>query len=149
VAALAGWAADLIIRRGYNPINVRKGFTICGFLVACTELLGAQADSLAVALFFAVFSLSGLGLATANYWALTQTLVPGSAIGRIAGVQNCAASIAGIVAPLLTGWLKQQTGSYEAPMQAIWLFLLAGVASYLFLVRQKYAPSFRDDRFPL
>ncbi|RPJ83755.1 MAG: MFS transporter [Acidobacteria bacterium] len=148
VAALAGWAADLIIRRGYNPINVRKGFTICGFLVACTELLGAQADSLAVALFFAVFSLSGLGLATANYWALTQTLVPGSAIGRISGVQNCAASVAGIVAPLLTGWLKQQTGSYEAPMQAIWLFLLAGVASYLFLVRQKYAPSFREDQSP-
>ena len=46
----------------------------------------------------------------------------------------------GIVAPLLTGWLKQTTGSYEAPMQAIWFFLIAGIAAYVFLVREKYVP---------
>lgn len=140
VATLAGWAADRMIDRGGNPVKVRKAFAIAGFLVASTELIGALSDSHAVALFFAVFSLSGLGLTTANYWALTQTLIPGAAVGRIVGIQNCAANLPGIVAPLLTGWLKQTTGSYEAPMQAIWFFLLAGVASYVFLVREKYAP---------
>ena len=71
---------------------------------------------------------------------LTQTLIPGAAVGRIVGIQNCAANLPGIAAPLLTGWLIETTGSYDAPMQAIWLFLLAGVAAYVFLVRQKYAP---------
>ena len=141
VAALAGWAADRMIARGGNPVSVRKWFTIAGFAVACTELIGAQSSSVTVALAFAVLSLSGLGLATANYWALTQTLIPAAAIGRISGVQNCSASIAGIVAPILTGWLKQRTGSYEAPMQAIWFFLVVGVLSYLFMVREKYAPA--------
>jgi nitrate/nitrite transporter NarK len=93
-----------------------------------------------VALFFAVFSLSGLGLATANYWALTQSLFPGAAIGRIVGVQNCASNVGGIVAPLMTGWLKQATGSYEAPMQVIWVLLLIGVAAYLVLVRPRHTP---------
>ncbi len=141
VATLAGWAADRMIDRGCDPVRVRKGFTIAGFLVASTELIGGMSDSNSVALFFAVFSLSGLGLMTANYWALTQTLIPGAAVGRIVGIQNCAANLPGIVAPLLTGWLKQATGSYEAPMQAIWLFLILGVASYLFLVRPKYVPT--------
>jgi MFS family permease len=140
VAILAGWAADRLIDRGGNPVKVRKAFAIAGFLMASTELIGALSDSNRVALFFAIFSLSGLGLTTANYWALTQTLIPGAAVGRIVGVQNCAANLPGIVAPLLTGWLKQRTGSYKAPMQAIWFFLLAGVASYVFLVREKYAP---------
>jgi MFS family permease len=140
VAALAGWAADRMIARGGDPVGVRKAFTIAGFLMASTEVVGALADSVPVALFFAVFSLSGLGLATANYWALTQTLIPGGAIGRIVGIQNCAANLPGIVAPILTGWLKQKTGSYDAPMQAIWFFLLLGVAAYVFLVREKYAP---------
>ncbi len=140
VATLAGWAADLLIGRGGNPVTVRKWFTIAGFAVACTELIGAQSASVDAALFYAVVSLSGLGLATANYWALTQTLIPAYAIGRVSGVQNTAASVAGIVAPILTGWLKQNTGSYEAPMQAIWFFLLLGVLSYLFMVREKYAP---------
>ena len=140
VAVLAGWLADLLIARGGNPVTVRKWFTIAGFVVACTELIGARSESVTVALAFAVISLSGLGLATANYWALTQTLIPAAAIGRISGVQNCAASVAGIVAPILTGWLKQQTGSYQAPMQAIWFFLVVGVLAYVFLVREKYAP---------
>jgi MFS family permease len=140
VATLAGWAADRMIERGGNPVRVRKGFAIAGFLAASTEVIGALSDSSSVALFFAVFSLSGLGLTTANYWALTQTLIPGAAVGRIVGIQNCAANLPGIAAPLLTGWLKQATGGYDAPMQAIWIFLLAGVASYIFLVREKYAP---------
>ena len=140
MAALAGWAADVMIGRGGNPVTVRKWFTIAGFAIACTELIGAQSSSVTMALVFAVVSLSGLGLATANYWALTQTLVPATAIGRISGVQNCAASLAGIVAPIVTGWLKQQTGSYRAPMQAIWFVLALGALSYLLLMREKYAP---------
>jgi nitrate/nitrite transporter NarK len=79
-------------------------------------------------------------MATANYWALTQTLIPASAIGRVSGVQNCAASVAGIVAPLFTGWLKQRTGSYFAPMSACFVFLIAGVLAYTFMVKERYAP---------
>jgi len=56
-------------------------------------LIGARATSLETALLFAVVSLSGLGLATANYWALTQTLIPGAAIGRISGIQTARAAL--------------------------------------------------------
>jgi MFS family permease len=140
MAALAGWAADWMIGRGGNPVTVRKWFTLAGFAIACTELIGSQTSSVNVALVFAVVSLSGLGLATANYWAITQTLIPANAIGRVSGVQNCAASVAGILAPIVTGWLKQQTGSYRAPMQAIWVVLALGAISYMVMVREKYAP---------
>ncbi len=140
VATLAGLAADKLIDRGYNAVRVRKAFVIAGFLTASTQLIGAYAESQAVSLFFAVFSLSGLGLMTANYWALTQTLLPGAAVGRIVGLQNCAANLPGIVAPMLTGWLKQTTGGYTAPMLAICVFLVMGIAAYLLLVREEYLP---------
>jgi hypothetical protein len=39
----------------------------------------------------------------------------------------------------MTGWLKQITGSYTAPMQTIWVVLITGVAAYLFLARQSKA----------
>ena len=140
VAILGGWAADRLIGRGIDAVKVRKSFTIAGFLLASTELIGAHSASLEVALFFSVLSLSGLGLATANYWALTQTLIPSGSIGRIVGIQNCAASLPGIVAPILTGWLVDRTGNYTAPMQAVLFFLIVGIAAYLLLVRKKYAP---------
>jgi MFS transporter, ACS family, D-galactonate transporter len=140
VAALGGWFADVLIKRGGNPVLVRKCCTIAGFAIACTELIGARSQSVSTALAFSIISLSGLGMATANYWALTQTLVPLSAIGRVSGVQNCAASVAGIVAPLLTGWLKQRTASYLAPMSACCVFLIAGVLAYTLMVKERYAP---------
>jgi sugar phosphate permease len=139
MAMLAGWAADRMIARGGDPVRVRRGFTIAGFALGATELLGVCVDSEPWALFFAVFSLIGLGLATSNYWALAQTLTPGSAIGRLTGFQNCCSNLAGIAAPIVTGWLKQKTGGYLAPMVAVFVVLLAGMAAFVFVVRPEYA----------
>jgi predicted MFS family arabinose efflux permease len=141
VATAAGFAADRLSSAGRDPIRVRKAFPIAGFLVASTEIFGALSDSNTIALTMAVISLAGLGLATANYWALTQTLMPGAAIGRVAGAQNMASNLSGIAAPIITGWLKEWTGSYDAPMIAICFFLLLGLSSYLFLVRPKFVPT--------
>jgi len=141
LAAIAGWVADRLIASGRDPINVRKGFTIAGFVLAATQTIGAFTDSVPVMLFFAVFSLCGLGLATANYWALTQTLIPGGSIAMVVGIQNTAANLAGIVSPWLTGWMIQKTGAFDAPIKAIGLWLALGIACYLILVRRKYAPA--------
>jgi hypothetical protein len=43
-----------------------------------------------------------------------------------------------VAAPILTGWLKQTSGGYVVPMQAIWIVLLLGVGCYVFLVRPIY-----------
>jgi MFS transporter, ACS family, D-galactonate transporter len=140
VSTLAGYWSDSLIRGGADSIKTRKAFIIAGFLMASTEMIGAAAPSNNVALFFAIFSLSGLGLATGNLWALTPALLPGAPPARLAAVQNMAANVPGIVAPILTGLLKQATGSYLAPMIANLFFLLLGIGSYLVLVRPKYAP---------
>jgi len=139
IAVLAGWLADWFIARGSHPVRTRKIFVVLGFLVASTEVIGSRAAADQVAIFFAVLSLAGLGLTTANYWVLTQALVPGPAIGRAIGAQNLAANAAGAVAPLLTGWLKAATGSYEAPLNVVWVFLILGAVSYVVLVRTAWS----------
>jgi ACS family D-galactonate transporter-like MFS transporter len=141
VAIGAGAWADHLIARGADAVDTRRRFAMAGLLLASTELFGAFSPSASVAVFFGIFSLCGLGLATANYWAVTQTLIPGAGVGRLVGIQNCAANIPGIVAPLLTSFLLQKTGGhYEAPMVAAAIFLALGILSYLFLVRREYAP---------
>jgi MFS family permease len=137
MAIVGGWLADRLIDRGFNPVIVRKAFTISGLVLASTEVLSPSLKSLDLALAVSIFSLSGLGLATANYWALTQTLLPGGQTGRIVGIQNCAASVAGIVAPIITGWLVERTGGYSAPMDMILVFLGCGILAYVFLVRER------------
>ncbi|HUO22344.1 MAG TPA: MFS transporter [Caulobacteraceae bacterium] len=141
VALVSGWIADRMIKRGGDPVVIRKAFVIAGFAIATTEILGVMAPSLNMALFWTVVSLSGLGLCTANHLALCRlTLIPKPAVGRVTGVQNVSTSLAGIVTPILSGWLKQTTGSYQAPMLAIFFFLVIGGVTALVLLRRKWAP---------
>jgi MFS transporter, ACS family, D-galactonate transporter len=141
----AGWTADRIIARGGDPVRVRRLFTMTGFVLAATELIGMLSPSNDVALFFAVFSLAGLGLATANYWALTQTIFPPGVIGRMIGIQNFASNLSGIFAPIVTGWLKYKTGSYHAAAWAILAVLLMGLTAYGLLVRGDRSASDRRE----
>ena len=140
VIVAAGRAADMLIRRGFDAVAVRKGFTIAGFVLAATQTIAAYTDSAQAMLFFAVFSLCGLGLMTANYWALTQTLIPGGRIAVVVGIQNTASNFAGAVSPWIAGWLVERTGSFDAPIRVAAFWLALGLASYVFLVRKKYAP---------
>jgi MFS family permease len=141
VALLAGYIADRLIKRGGNPVFVRKAFVIAGFVIACTELIGARSDSVQGALFWAVVSLSGLGLTTANSLALCRmTLIPKQAVGLVTGIQNVSTSLAGIVGPVISGWLLDVSGGYEAPMLVIFVFLIAGALSCAFLLRPEWAP---------
>jgi MFS family permease len=147
VALAAGWVADMMIKRGMDAVIVRKSFTVAGFVLASTELVGGYAGSVHGAVFWNIVSLSGLGLATANNLALIRlTMIPAPAVGFVTGLQNVATSLAGIVTPILSGWLLQQTGSYDAPMKAIFVCLLVGAGSCILLVRSKWVPKIEDNR---
>jgi MFS transporter, ACS family, D-galactonate transporter len=141
VALAAGWIADLMIARGMDKVFVRKAFVIAGFVLACTEVLGATTTSVNVALLWSIVSLSGLGLATANHLALCRlTLIPKPAVGLVTGVQMVSTALAGIAAPILSGWLLDTTGGYTAPMQVIFVFLVIGALTTFFLLKEKWAP---------
>jgi MFS family permease len=146
VATAAGFAADRIIERGRDAVFVRKAFVIAGFIGGSTVLLGAHADTLQEALFWNVLSLTLLGLATANNLALCKlTLIPKQAIGLATGVQQLATSLAGGVSASLSGWLLHVSGSYELPMQVIFVFLLIGATNTAILLRPKWAPKVTAD----
>jgi MFS family permease len=141
VALLAGIAADMLIKRGGNPVTVRKWFVIGGFTLACTELIGVRAATVDGALFWSVVSLSGIGLTTANSLALCRmTLIPPQAVGLVTGVQNVSTSLAGIVSPLISAWLLDVSGGYQAPMLAIFFFLIIGALATAILLRPEWSP---------
>jgi ACS family D-galactonate transporter-like MFS transporter len=142
VAILAGWAADRLIARGADAVFTRKAFTIAGFAGAATVLLGVRAESLDTALFWNIFSLSSIGLATANNLALCRiTLIPKPAVGLVTGVQQVATSLAGGVAGALTGWLLHiSNNDYELPMLMILVFLFIGAATTWILLRPEWSP---------
>lgn len=146
VALIAGWSADRLIARYGRPILIRKAFVVAGFVCASTVLLGARAETVQEALFWNVASLSGLGLTSANNLVLcTLTLIPKQVVGFVKGFQNSATATAGIVAPILTGWLLHISGSFLAPMTLVFAFLVLGAVTVLFVLRPEWGPKVEDD----
>ncbi|SAK96143.1 MFS transporter [Caballeronia pedi] len=141
VAALAGWAADLLIARGNDAVFVRKCFIVAGFIGGTTVLLGAYTPSSQMALFWNVMSLTLLGLVTANNLALCKlTLIPKQAVGLNTGLQQVATSLGGGVSASLSGWLLHVGGDYTLPMMAIFAFLLIGATNTVVMLRREWAP---------
>ena len=137
VSMLTGRIADRLIARFGQPIFVRKLFVAGGFLLGSSILLLLVLKSAPAVLATLMLSLTGIGVASANYWALTQAASPSSMIGRVIGCQNTIANLAGICSPILTGFLIDRTKSFDLTITFAGVSLLVAAAAFLFLVRQR------------
>jgi MFS family permease len=122
-SAAVGWLSDRWIIAGASPNRVRKTLLVSG-LVGVAVLMMACAQAGATLSIFLLASTAALfGTQTPNIFALSQTLGGPRAAGQWMGVQNMIGNLAGVVAPLLTGFVLDSTGEY------FWAFVIAaGVA---------------------
>jgi MFS family permease len=66
-----------------------------------------------------------LGISICNSWAISQMLAGPRMVGRWVGVQNFVGNLSGAVAPALTGFLLDRTGSFY------WPFLITAVVAWI------------------
>jgi cyanate permease len=144
VSIAAGRLSDWMAEKTGRPVLVRKSFVATGFLLGTCILLLPGVRSSAGAVTILVGSLMGVAVASANYWALTQAVTPAKVIGRVIGVQNTVGNMAGICAPIVTGWLISRTGNFSTAIFFAGGALLIASAAYLLLVREKDAGLLRD-----
>src|SRR5262249_49796062 len=127
---LCGWLSDRWILGGATPSRVRKGLVVSG-MVLCAVLLPL---SIALSHAWSMASLSvaffGIGMATSNVWAITQTMGGGKAAGQWTGLQNSIGNLGGVVAPVVTGWIVRQTGSFHLAFVTASISLLLGALIY-------------------
>ena len=132
--AVGGYLVDALIRRGRNPDVVRRsvlvGGTVLGLFVAAPAFVH-EPRAVLVCLSLA---LSGLAAAAPVVWSIPSLLSPAAGTGRVAAVMNLANQIAGISAPIATGYLVSSTHSFAAAFEVAGVVLLFGVASYVVLL---------------
>jgi len=143
VAMTAGRVADAMISRVGHPLRVRKAFVCAGFTAGSAILLLLVVRSQTGVLVTLTFSLLGIGLASANFWALTQSVTPAGIIGRVIGYQNTVANAAGICAPILTGYLLGEGKDFSSSIACAGASLLIAAAAYAWLVREQDVKSFQ------
>jgi MFS family permease len=139
-AVLGGWLADSWIRRGASATLARKTFCVAGLSGAAVLLLpAALAASPVTSMALLILASFVFGLYTANLFAVTQTLAGVAAAGKWTGIQNGVGNLAGIVAPVVTGFVVERTGEFYFAFVWVCVLLLVGAFSYLLIIR-KVAP---------
>ncbi len=132
---VSGWSSDRWIRSGADPGRVRRMYAAGGLLLCAATILPAAivtGSGLSVGLITA--ACIALGMFTSNVWAITQTLAGPHAAGRWTGIQNAVGNLGGVVSPVLTGWLVEQTGSFFLVFVTTAAVLVAGSTVYLWML---------------
>ena len=131
---IGGWLVDTLVQRGWNAVRVRQAVLIGGTALGLGILGAASAQTAAGALFWISVSIGGLSAASPVGWSIPSLIAPKESVGTVGGILNFSNQIAGISAPIVTGYVVQRTHSYSWAFITATLILLVSIAAYVFLL---------------
>ena len=134
--ASSGFVCDHVYRLTGRALFSRKLVLVSSLLIAavCVALAGvvtgivAAVTLMAVAVFF-------MYLTASTYWAIILDTVEPRRVGGVSGFVHMIANCAGIVAPAVTGYLVQWTGSFTSAFILTGAIAVAGAAAVAVFVR--------------
>ncbi len=101
---IAGYSADKLAR-GADVFRVRVMFAAAGYLGTAAILLLLVLPNRAWIVPVFTFSMCATGMGNASFWAIAQHVSPANMTGRTIGFLNTLSQVAGVAAPLVTGWI--------------------------------------------
>jgi len=131
---LGGILSDGLIRRGHSLTIARKVPIVGGMLLSVC-IIGCNyvsTDWIVVALMSLAFFGKGIG---ALGWAVVADTSPKEALGLSGAIFNMFGNVAGIVTPIVIGYLVAKTGSFNGALVFVGLNALLTVFSYLVIVK--------------
>jgi ACS family D-galactonate transporter-like MFS transporter len=130
---IGGWIADRLIRAGWDETRARKGIVTIAFLTGLLLIPAARVSTPGAAVALIVGGCL-VGLATGNLLVILQSCAPPTEIGLWTGIYNFVGNIAGILSPLITGFLIAQTGSYTPPFVLAAALIAVGPLAFWLIV---------------
>ena len=117
IGIFSGWLSDRWLQKGASLTLVRKTFIGGGFLLSTIFIiLGVNIESEGVALFFIFMSMGILGMTSPNINALPIDVSARNVVSSVAALQNLGGNVGGALAPIVTGVIYSQTGSFNAAL---------------------------------
>ena len=136
-----GYVTDLVYRRTGNAVQARKLVLIISLVIAalCIALAGLVTTLWAAVLLMAI-SVFFMYLTGSSYWAIILDTVEEGRIGSVSGFVHFIANCAGILAPLITGYIVQFTGGFTSAFVLAGVITLGGALSVAAFVHAEPAP---------
>jgi ACS family D-galactonate transporter-like MFS transporter len=128
-----GIVSDLLIKHTGSANLGRKLPILTGLLLASTIVLANFVDSNEVVI--AILSVAFFGQGMVNLgWTLITDVAPKNLMGLTGGVFNLCANLAGIITPLVIGFILARTNSFFYALAYIAVVAVIGALSYIFVL---------------
>lgn len=131
---VGGWLVDALIRRGYRETVVRQSVLIAGTICGLSLAGAMSTQNPLLAVVWISVALGGLSAAAPVGWSLPSLIAPRDSVGKVGGILNFGNQLAGIVSPIVTGYLAGSANSFASGFAVAACLLLIGIAAYLFLL---------------
>jgi MFS transporter, ACS family, D-galactonate transporter len=128
-----GWWSDWMLKRGRSANIARKLPIITGLLLASVIVTANYVESDYVVIGILSLAFFAQGMAALG-WTLVSDIAPKGLLGLTGGIFNFAANLAGIITPLVIGFIVAATGSFVGALMFIAIVALVGAFSYIFIV---------------
>jgi MFS transporter, ACS family, D-galactonate transporter len=133
-----GWLGDYLIQRGVSTTVSRKSIIGAGLSLSTVLVItAAYVEQSWLAVTLLTLCVGFLRLTTGSVNSFPIDLAPRFMVGALTGIQNFFGSIGGLLAPIVTGYMVNATGSFAGSFVVAGGMALFGAASYIWLVDNK------------
>jgi ACS family glucarate transporter-like MFS transporter len=132
---LGGAISDWLLKRTGSLTIARKTPLLIGMLLSALIIVCAYVDSSTIVLVLMAVAFFGKGIASLG-WAVVSDTSPKELVGVTGGIFNTFGNSAGIVTPIVIGYIVGATGSFDLGLWFVGLHCILVIAAY-FLITGK------------
>lgn len=133
-----GAISTKLIENGKETITARKIPIVVGAVCAAVAVLpAAYVESTVVSIVLLCAGYFFAQVPIGCIWTLASDIAPASQVASLGSIQNFGGFLGAAVAPVLTGWVLNETGSFDLVFVVGGVFLLIGAVAYGFVRADK------------
>jgi len=146
---LVGYLSDALIKNGLSVTQARKRVQV-GLQICAAAVMGVGfIDSPMISIYLLTFAVAAESGAGGLIWAFVTEVSPKQAVGSVGGIMNAGGALAGIIAPIVTGFIVKFTGSFRIALAIGGVSLLFAACSVLFVVPELKPMEIRSEPQPM
>lgn len=130
---LGGVVSDWLLRRGYSLTVARKTPIVTGMLLAVGMIACNYVSSQWAALAIMGLAFFGKGFGSLG-WSVISDASPKEIVGLSGSLFNMFGNLAAITTPIVIGYIRKETGSFNGALVYVGVMALIAMTSYLWIV---------------
>ncbi|MFW0754806.1 MFS transporter [Pseudomonas sp. H11T01] len=139
---LAGRVCDALVKRGLGILGSRKFTVVTGLLMAAAFTVPLSfVTGLTGSIILLCLALLSINMASATAWMIVNTIVDTRRVASFGSIQNFGGYIAGSIAPIVTGFSIQYSGSFSTAFMISAVVAVFSALAYFLLLKEPIGAS--------